>query len=430
MSSPPALIDFFNWKPASLYPSDIASKSETSRPPPFYDKLLTENLILRRVRHLPSLPKDIAKTVDDALEKNLNCGIDLPLPVCDAALFPDRMFRYIATRAQSSAMQNEISVANYYKGTTALFCTIVASTLVLQSELPSLPAWLNVLLWTVSESPSINSYAIANGSLQINPDSTDSTDPPSDAVTKAEEILYKSPFWEQLQRISKISPDLALWEFKTLSVGDDPTMMGIRNEAFTGIQFCWETMDDNKRGRTSRRYSPPPISHDAEKTPWTLASDFNDNPESPAEQGNGKSALQSLPGEASIEIQAGQGPFPIVQVSSMSPLTDISSDDDPEAAEQGHGQIVQSSLGEVSTPTNQRGMSSRSRGGPRGRSSGRGKPVGRHRGKSRSRSLATQYPTSLLIKKRKRDDDDENYSKSKQPEELTAAKFIQQVRSL
>ena len=358
--------------------------------------------------------------MDDALETIIGHGVDLPSLVFGDAGFPDSDLQDYATSAQSPEMQNEWSVAEYYKGTTAFLCTIVSSTLVLKSELPSLPAWLNVLCWT--HSPSKSSYAIADGSLQIKSQVNKSS---KQAAIKGKEILYESLFWERLQRIAKISPDLALWEFKSLSVGDDPTMMGIRNEAFTGIQFRWETMDNNRRGRTSRRYSPPPISHDAEKTPWRLPSDnysdSNDNPESPAEQGNGKSALRPLPGEASTEIQTGQGKVPF-QLFGYHQLTTVSSDDDPEDSEQGHGEIVQPSQGESSTSTNPRGMSSRGRGGPSGRSSGRGK--------SRGRSIATQHPGSRN-KKRKRDDDDENY-KSKQPhsEELTAAKFIQHVRSL
>jgi hypothetical protein len=310
-------------------------------------------------------------------------------------------------------MQNEMSVAEFYGHTTSLFCSTVASTLALQPDLPSLPEWLNVLYWTVS--PSRSGYAIADGSLQIIPNNS-----PDSAGTEAEKILHKSGLGSLLQRIRQTLGDLAVWEFKSLSVGDHPTMLGIRNEAFTGIPFRWETFDNNERGRIRRQYDPP-IGPDAKETPWTLLlpSDSNNNPESSAEQGKGQSALQPLTGEASTEIQAAQGPVPIVRALSMSPLTVISSDDDPEAAEQGHGQTVRPSQEDASTPTDPKGMGGRSRGRPRGR--------GRSRGKARGRSVATQQSALPLKKKRKRDDDDENY-KSKQ--ELTAASFIQQVRPL
>jgi hypothetical protein len=417
------LTDFFNWRPVSLYPSTTATQTTASREPAFYDKLLAKNLILRRVRHLPSLAKDIAGTVDDALKTISDRGINLPSP---SAGFPIQSLRSFVVKARSPAMQNEMSVAEFYGHTTALFCATVASTLALQPDLPSLPEWLNVLHWTVS--PSKSGYAIADGSLQILLNEIDSLDY---AGTETEKILHKSGLGSLLQKIRKILGDLAVWEFKSLSVGDHPTMLGIRNEAFTGIPFRWETIDNNERGRISRRYNFPSVGPDAEETPWTLllASDSNDNTESSSEQGNGQSALQPFPflGKASAEIQGAQGPVPIVRVSSMSPLTVFSSDDDSEAAEKGHGQIVQPSQGEASTSTDPRGMSGRSRGRPRGRGQGRGKAVGRHRGKARGRRAVTQYPGSLSNKKRKRDDDHENY-KSKW--ELTAAGVIQQVRSL
>jgi len=93
----------------------------------------------------------------------------------------------------------------------------------------------------------------------------------------------------------------------------------------------------------------------------------------------------------------------------MSPLTVISSDDDPDAAEQKHGQTVQPSQVEASTPTDPKGMG------------------GRSRGKARGRSVATQQSALLFNKKRKRHDVDENY---KFKQELTAASFIQTVRPL
>jgi hypothetical protein len=295
-------------------------------------------------------------------------------------------------------MQNEMSVAEFYGHTTSLFCSTVASTLALQPDLPSLPEWLNVLYWTVS--PSKSGYPIADGSLQIIPNNS-----PDSAGTEAEKILHKSSLGSLLQRICETLGDLAVWEFKSLSVGEHPTMLGICDEVFTGIPFRWETFDNNERGRISRRYDPPSIGPDAKETPWTLLlpSDSNNNSESSAEQGNGQSALQPLTGEASTEIQAAQGPIPTVRALSMSPLTVISSDDDPEAAEQGHGQPVQPSQGEVSTPTDPKGMG------------------GRSRGKAQGRSVATQQSALLLSTKRKRDDDDENYKS------LTAASFIQQV---
>ena len=300
-------------------------------------------------------------------------------------------------------MKNEMSVAEFYAHTTAVFCVNVASVLALLPMFPGLlPDWLNVLCWTFV--PSKSGYAIADGSLQIRVIPMDSP------KSEAEKLLYGSPLWQHLQRISKALGDLAIWEFKSLSVGDHPTMLGIRNEAFTRFPFRWETIDNDERESVRRRYEPPSVSLDAKTTPWTLPlpdSDSNENSGSSGEQGHGQGALQPLPGETSTEIQAEQRPASPIRFSS-SPLSSVpSSGDNSEAA--GQGQIVQPSQGEVSTATQITGVRSRC-----------GKSRGRGRGEAQG--LASG---SLSSKKRKRDDDDENY-KSKQ--ELTAASLIQQVR--
>ena len=396
------LTAFFNWRPASLHLSPTASQSP--RDPSFYDKLLAENFILRRVRNLPSLTKDIADTVDNALKSISDHGLELP-PY--SKKFPTESIRRFVLQTRSTAMKNEMSVAEFYAHTTAVFCVNVASVLALLPMFPGLlPDWLNVLCWTCV--PSKSGYAITDGALQILP-----MDSPK---SEAEKLLYGSPLWRHLQRINKALGDLAIWEFKSLSVGDHPTMSGIRNEAFTGIPFHWETMDNDEHKSVRRRYKAPLVSLDAKTTPWTLPlpdSDSNENSDSSGEQGHGQGALQPLPGETSTEIQAEQRPIRF----SSSPLSSVpSSGDNSEAAEQGHGQIVQPSQGEASTATQITGTRSR-----------RGKPRGRGRGKSRGRGCVEAQGLasgSLLSKKRKRDDDNEN---CKSKPEFTAASFIQQV---
>jgi len=193
MSSEDELTRFFNWRPASLYPSPspTASQSKRTRDPSFYDKLLGEKFILRRVRNLPSLPKDIAGTVDNVLNSISERGIELP-PY--SKKFPTESVRSFVLQTRPSAMKSELSVAEFYAHTTAVFCVNVASVLALLPMLPGLPDWLNVLCWTVT--PSKSGYAIADGSLQIIP-----MDSPK---SEAEKLLYESPLWPHLQKISKV----------------------------------------------------------------------------------------------------------------------------------------------------------------------------------------------------------------------------------
>jgi len=401
------LTDFFNWRPPSLYASPTATESTGTRDPTlsFYNKLLAKNFILRRVRSLPSLPKDIEGTVDKSLDAISARNIKLP-PYSE--YFPTKSFRSHVRNARTLAMKNEWSVAEFYGTTTALFCVNVASVLALQPMVPSFPKWLNVLFWTAT-GLSKSGYAIADGSLRIM-----SMDSPDSEVYR---LLSKSDLWLHLQQVREALEDLAIWEFKSLSVGDHTIMTGIRSEALTGIPFRWETMDNGELERVRRRYEPPPIGPDASVTPWELTlpgSDSNENSNSEQGYGIGQSALQPLPGEKSTEIQAEQRPVSPIRFSS-SPLSSVpSTHDKSEASEQGSGQIVQPSQGESSTATQITGT--------RGKSRGRGRAKSRGRSRGGPQGLA---PGSLSSKKRKRDDDDENY-KTKQ--ELTAARFIQQVR--
>jgi hypothetical protein len=98
------LTDFFNWRPPSLYPSLTASRSKGTRDPSFYDKLLAENLILHILKSFRPSP----------------CGL---------------LFYRRHCQTRPSAMQSELSVAEFYAHTTAVFCLNVASVLALQPML-------------------------------------------------------------------------------------------------------------------------------------------------------------------------------------------------------------------------------------------------------------------------------------------------------
>jgi len=59
----------FSWNPPALKPVTSTDKkpSTKSRPPAFYDKHIFGPLVLRCVKHLPSLVQDLAANVDRAL---------------------------------------------------------------------------------------------------------------------------------------------------------------------------------------------------------------------------------------------------------------------------------------------------------------------------------------------------------------------------
>ena len=60
----------FSWNPPRLTPAPLPPNqkpSTSTRPPPYYDKHLSAKLILREIKHLPSLVQDLADNVDAAV---------------------------------------------------------------------------------------------------------------------------------------------------------------------------------------------------------------------------------------------------------------------------------------------------------------------------------------------------------------------------
>jgi hypothetical protein len=266
-------------------------------------------------------------------------------------------------------MTNEMSVAEFYSLTTASFCAPIASMLALH---PHLPTWVNTLIWTVT--PSKGAYAIADGTLKTVHNELDDSD--DEEMKELQSLVDNSPMGRLLELIRSKITDLGVWEIKSLSVGDEPTMQGIRREANTGIQFRWERFGHNERGMPRRRFDPPPIGPDAKKTPWTLStSDSNDNSGSSAGPDPASNEPSELP-SSNADDNPGPSAKPDPATPFGSPLTALPSSD----------------ADEQEAPT----ASKRARG--RGRAT----------------------------KRRRLDDNDENY---KTTNELTAESFIQQVRS-
>ena len=250
------LHNFFEWKPPVLELAPTASQSKASRKPSFCDKLLGEDFILHYVKHLPSLAQDIADTADNALQFIRDRDIQLP-PA--ARQFPTAVV--LESSGVSRRMQNEGSVAQFYGRTTGTWCATVASMLELH---PRMPVWASILRWTTS--PSKSGYAIADGSIHIR----DASDNNFDKYLKQAWDSLEPNVRESLLRVNEFFPDLATWEIKSLTVGDDGVMNGVLNEARTGIKFRWERFSGAEAAKKHRQFKTPSVGPDATNTPWTL----------------------------------------------------------------------------------------------------------------------------------------------------------------
>jgi hypothetical protein len=115
-------------------------------------------------------------------------------------------------------------------------------------------------------------FAMADGTLQF----LEIDDEEEDERTKQirDEILESMDphMVETLRKLAATYPDVAVWEMKSLTVGDEDVMVGLKRAASTGRPFNWATClcDGNlhKRDRMAAvegtRAGP-----DAPSTPWT-----------------------------------------------------------------------------------------------------------------------------------------------------------------
>ena len=148
----------FSWNPPRLKPAPLQADqkpSTSTRPPAYYDKHLSDKLILREVKRLPSLVQDLANNVDAAV-----VAASETFPPLKGFITAEQ--RDIAMGNLDTIVTNEKAVADFYDATTAKFCSPLASTLALHPKAP-FSQWRSLVRWTQSGARS--SYAIMNGGL-------------------------------------------------------------------------------------------------------------------------------------------------------------------------------------------------------------------------------------------------------------------------
>lgn len=235
--------------------------NRTTRPASFYDKHLADHLILRRVKLLDSLAESIAGVVDEAIKDARNHG---SLPPADPVLTEN----YIQSLTKRSRVyvSGEAGVAEYYSNLTARFCLPVASTLALN---PTLGEWVSLLNWT--REPNAAGWAIADGSLELlkPPPDVDSMESHQNDLKHVYPDIRK--IWDEL--LDRY-PDLAIWEMKSLTVGDTEVMERIVESARRGEPFFWKSCkvgcgrdDHDNINATEDEW---PRGFDALQPQWTL----------------------------------------------------------------------------------------------------------------------------------------------------------------
>jgi len=258
----PDLQALLDWVPMRLTKAPEGSASKALRKPSFYDKHLSDRIILQHVKSMESLVYDIVSNVDKILDEVRRNGDRLP-PYAEE-MSAKQLFK--SHMSKKTEMVNELAVTQLYMVTTAAYCTPAASLLAFY---PRLKTWTPVLFWTIASAN--RHFAITDGVLQfLNP---------SEDVDDERARRYNRELWDSLgeevetllRDVMKRFKDLAIWEVKSLTVGDDEVMQGIKREAHTDILFPWVRCKGVTNCRpTKHTIIDPSVGPDGDDHPWKL----------------------------------------------------------------------------------------------------------------------------------------------------------------
>jgi hypothetical protein len=320
-----ALQSLLDWNPPILQQQEHragGSMAKTFGSRKFYDKHLTTDLILKHLQYHPDLAAQIASTVDKAIEAALADGGTLPPP---GGKLMEEEDRDDHVGGISTIMSREMPVTQFYQLATAQLCIPIASTLALH---PKIGRWVSLLAWSMA--PNAAGFAMADGSLQILPIYQDDDKKHKNAKVISDIKASMDP--DMLKAVYKLRvayPDLAVWEVKSLTAGDEEVMVGLKRSASAGRPFNWKTCFCDGKSHTvdhmdaveNTRAGP-----DAPSTPWTLPEvyeDLSQSVDADADEGNENEAR----GDGGDNTSTVGGSPPVTadrEYSTASVLTDVS----------------------------------------------------------------------------------------------------------
>lgn len=214
-----------SWNPPRLISVATKKKLSSTRPPSFYDKHFSKDLVLQRVERLPSLVPALANNVDTALH------------AASATLPPPNGFITAQRRTEDLGnidvrVGDEKAVADFYNQTTAKYCSPLASTLALHPT-ASFSQWTSLLFWT--QSVRSTGYAIIHGVLRFFGESGIQTIEAIRAKIVKEMESDKRRIFEKMR---KSESPLSTWEIKRLSAGPIEVMTAVPNLGKFSWTFC------------------------------------------------------------------------------------------------------------------------------------------------------------------------------------------------
>lgn len=245
------LEDLFAWNPPPFRlasPAMGGSRSTKTRGPAWYDMHLPSDLICQRIVHVKDLHVKVAAVVDEKLKSIRDRGIILQ--PCTATGYTEKLVRKERLERMQLPSENELSIQSYYQRITSDFCVPVASTLTLHPQI-----WKSVLVWWAV--PVAQGDAVCDGSLRA----LYYLDVPKrevDGRTKHNGPHYVDPdLWQELMEVCHKYGDMAIWEMKSVSVGDGSLMLGIMALATGKEQFEWQVCKGGKDHRSGKSHHSP-----------------------------------------------------------------------------------------------------------------------------------------------------------------------------
>ncbi|KAF5369639.1 hypothetical protein D9615_010262 [Tricholomella constricta] len=220
----------------------------------FYHKHLEERLMLRNVEHM-SLEICFAQLVDKTLRSIKERGDLPPPPNMRADLFPSQAFR--ASCESKRLLTDAKDVARLYQKTTALYCRVLTSTLLLHLRAPG---WLSSLAWRSSGS-AVQEHVAFVDAYSVEALDVDSKVEIQEELLNAMGEQTKSDL-RQLKR--RRYPALAYWAIFFISQEAENLLKDL-DRIVSSAGF------DHQQCRTAGYRAPPTFSAyilDATTTPW------------------------------------------------------------------------------------------------------------------------------------------------------------------
>ncbi|TDL16197.1 hypothetical protein BD410DRAFT_832208 [Rickenella mellea] len=298
------LDDLWGWNPPKLVlisddhiGNPSGSVSTSSQAPLFYDKHVAENLVLKYVKHMPSL----CDMLSDQVDVHIRNAPTLPKSTLGLA---NRQKIRNHMKTVDIDVSNEQGVAWFYKQAIFDLCTSVASTLALH---PAAKEWDNKLsLVQLHGSPSIAHGVLTfkYPDLRDNPRAWGSVEP-----AMREAILFRRDWLNECC--------MATVEYKSLTVGTkqmfERLLSTARTNAIPGIklvEFAWEfcNVKEECLKCLSQETSVQPACEDDPNSPWSNSV----NPKIDAEKSSQTSQCSSQKSEDhSTEQSAGDADPPL-----------------------------------------------------------------------------------------------------------------------